>query len=433
MRTLAVVAALAVALLAARAGLPANAFAAGSASRAVGFIEDAQNSDGGFGAKKGGASDPVATLWASAALLAAGKHPRDEFLKNGRSAEDYVVGHLGAYGSLEQLGLLALVQNTSRLGASAFGHPLDKISARLSESAVRADPRGVAFAIFGLLAADTPGARSAARSAAQSLLASTTSDGAWGPDGNADSASTAIVLQALAATGVANRDSPQVVSGFGYLGNAQINDGAIAESTRVDKASAGGSVAATAYAIQAVNAFGWPMIRTSTGKTLKQGLTDYQQQTSGGLTSRGGQYSQVPPSVVETSQAFPPSTASPSGWRRCAAPVAGPTPRASARRRREPRREPSTTTRRSARAPAPRRTAPAAAAPAPATACPTRERSRERSQAAAERSTRTRPRARAPAAPPRRTERRDPPRGREEPPRPRRPPPAAATRSAAAS
>lgn len=305
MRTLAVVAALAVALVAARAAAPAAASAAGSASRAVGFIEDAQNSDGGFGAKKGAASDPLATLWASAALLAAGKHPRDEFLKNGRSAEDYLVGHLGAYSSLEQLGLLALVQNTSRLGADAFGHPLDKITARLSQSAVRADPRGVAFAIFGLLSADTPGARRAAGAAAQALLASTTSDGAWGPDGNADSASTAIVLQALAATGVANRDSPQVVSGFGYLADAQINDGAIAESTRVDKASAGGSVDATAYAIQAVNAFGWPMIRTSTGKTLKQGLTDYQQQTSGGLTSKGGQYSQVPPSVVETSQAFP--------------------------------------------------------------------------------------------------------------------------------
>ncbi|MDO8189546.1 prenyltransferase/squalene oxidase repeat-containing protein, partial [Conexibacter sp. CPCC 205706] len=305
-RRVALAVALLLALVAAPllAGAPA-AHAAGSASRAVGFIEDAQNSDGGFGAKKGGASDADATLWASVALLAAGKHPRDEFLKNGRSAEQWLVGHLGAYGSLEQLGLLALVQNTSRLGASAFGHPLEKIEARLSESAVRADPRGAAFAIFGLLSADSGSARAKARAAAQSLLTATTSDGAWGPDGNADSSSTAVVLQALAATGVADRDAPQVRSGFDYLRAAQINDGALAESTRLDKASAAGSVSATAYAIQAVAAFGVPPIRTQTGKTLAQGLTDYQQQTSGGLTSKGGQYSQVPPSVVETAQAFP--------------------------------------------------------------------------------------------------------------------------------
>lgn len=295
---------LALVLLAGAAGV-SDASAAGNASRAVGFVEEAQNRDGGFGAQKGGASDPLATLWASAALLAAGKNPRDEFLKNGRSAEDYLVAHAGSYTSLEQLGLLALVQNASRLGASAFGRPLDKLRPRLSESAVRADPRGVAFAIFGLLSADSGQARATARSAAQSLLASTTSDGAWGPDGNADSASTALVLQALAATGVANRDTPQVASGFAYLRNAQVNDGAIAESTRVDKASAGGSVAATAYMIQALNAFGLGSIRTSTGKTERQGLTQYQQQSSGGLTSKGGIYSQVAPSIVETSQAFP--------------------------------------------------------------------------------------------------------------------------------
>ncbi len=293
------------ALLVAAGPLAARAEAAGSASRAVGFIEEAQNRDGGFGAKKGGASDPLATLWASAALLAAGKNPRDEFLKNGRSAEDYLTGHLGAFTTLEQLGLLALVQNTGRLGASAFGHPLDKLVARLSDSAVRADPRGAAFAIVGLLSADSGSATAKAREAARSLLNATTSDGAWGPDGNADSSSTAVVLQALAATGVANGDAPQVRSGFDYLRAAQINDGALAESTRLDKASAAGSVAATAYAIQAVAAFGEPMIRTATGKTLKQGLTDYQQQASGGLTSKGGQYSQVPPSVVETAQAFP--------------------------------------------------------------------------------------------------------------------------------
>src|SRR5437899_2087054 len=61
-------------------GAPAT-LAAGDASRAAGFIESAQNMDGGFGARRHRASDPRATLWASVALLAAKKNPRDEFLR----------------------------------------------------------------------------------------------------------------------------------------------------------------------------------------------------------------------------------------------------------------------------------------------------------------------------------------------------------------
>jgi Prenyltransferase and squalene oxidase repeat len=294
------VAALLAVLLAGPSAAPAAA--AGNASRAVGFVESAQNADGGFGATRGGASDPLATVWASVALLAAGKHPRDEFLKNGRSAEDWLVGHLGAYASLEEVSLLALVQRTSGLGASAFGNPLGKVTSRLSEAEVRAAPRGAAFAIFALLAA---GDRRTAGQAAEALLAATTSDGAWGPDGNADAASTALVLQALAATGAVTRDTPQVRSALAYLTAAQVNDGSIAASTRVDRATAGGSVAATAWTMQALSALGLGAIRTATGKTVAQGLTQYQQQTSGGLTSKGGIYSRAAPSVVETAQAFP--------------------------------------------------------------------------------------------------------------------------------
>lgn len=304
MKRLLLALALATALLGASPAADAEA-ARGNASRAVDFIESAQNRDGGFGAQRGRASDPLATLWATVALLAAGKNPRDEFLKNGRSAEDYLVGHLGAFSSLEELGLLALVQHASKLGAARFGRPLDKLTARLDAGDAQADPGGAAFAIFGLLAADTAEARRTADAAAQSLLAATTSDGAWGPDGNADSRSTALVLQALAAAGAVTRETPQVRSGVAYLRAAQVNDGSIAESTRVDKASAGGSVTATAYTMQALTALGLPPIRTPTGKTVAQGLTQYQQQTSGGLTSKGGIYSQVAPSVIETAQAFP--------------------------------------------------------------------------------------------------------------------------------
>ncbi len=84
---------------------PGTALAGGNASRAAAFLESAQNSDGGFGAKQGGSSEPTATLWASLALLAGGKNPNDEFLKNGHSADQYLASHAGEMTSLEQLGL----------------------------------------------------------------------------------------------------------------------------------------------------------------------------------------------------------------------------------------------------------------------------------------------------------------------------------------
>lgn len=279
--------------------------ARGNASAAAGFIEDAQNKDGGFGAHQGKQSDPRATLWASVALLAAGKNPRDEFLKRGRSADDYLVAHRSQYTTLGDLGLLTVVQRTGRFGAALYGNPGQKLTDRLSQDVVRTDPKGVALAVFGLLAVDTDSSRQKAASAAQALLASRTSDGAWGPKGNADSVSTALVLQALAATGAAGTGNDAVRSGLAYLHAAQTNDGSIIESTRLDKATTGGSVAATAFTLQALDALGVSTLKTSSGKSVRQGLTQYQQRGSGGLTSKGSQYSIVAPSVIETAQAFP--------------------------------------------------------------------------------------------------------------------------------
>ena len=295
-------AALAAAILVTALALPAMAGAKGNASAALGFVESAQNRDGGFGSTQRGRSNPKATVWASVALLAGGKNPRDEFLKDGKSAEDYLAAHHGELRSLEDLALLAIVQETARLGASRFGSPAKKLAGRLSVQAVRADPSAAALAVFALLAA---GDRSKAAQTAQALAGSRTFDGAWGPNGNADSASTALVLQALAATRTASPSSAEAKGGLAYLHRAQNNDGAITASTRADKATTGGSVAATAFTVQALKALRAGTLRTSGGKTVRDGLTQYQQESSGGLTSRGSVYSPVPPSVVETAQAFP--------------------------------------------------------------------------------------------------------------------------------
>jgi hypothetical protein len=113
------------------------------------------------------------------------------------------------------------------------------------------------------------------------------------------------VLQALAVSGVASASTPAVQAGVAYLHRAQGNDGSIAPSIRADQAIASGSVTATAFTIQALQALGLPALATPTGKTVLEGLTQYQQQGTGGLSSDGSLYSEIPPSVTETAQAFP--------------------------------------------------------------------------------------------------------------------------------
>jgi hypothetical protein len=285
--------------------VPGHARATGNASQAAAFLESAQNSDGGFGSKQGGSSEPTATLWASLALLAGGKNPNDEFLKNGKSADQYIASHAGGLTSLEQLGLLAMVQYGGDFPSGHYGDPVAKISSQLSAESVRTDPAGSALAALGLLAAGTPEAKELATSTAQTLLEIRTSDGAWGPSGNADSASSALALQLLAKTGVVGKTDPVVTSGVTYLAEAQANDGAIAASTRIASAGGHGSVPATAFTVQALAAYGLPPITNETGKTVRYGLTQYQQRGTGGLSSDGSIYSPVRPSVAETAMAFP--------------------------------------------------------------------------------------------------------------------------------
>lgn len=305
---LSLVTAAALALLAALAVDTTSAAAAGSAgnaSVAVGFIEDAQNSDGGFGARQGEKSDPTATLWATVALLSAGKHPADEVLVGGKTLLEYLQAHASSYTSLSDLGLLAMVRASASLPTSDLGAPSDRLTAALTETAVVADPQGAALAVLGLVADGSDDATALATSVAQSLLAGPLADGGWGPGGRSDSASTALVLQALAASGVADKTSPEVAAGVAVLKAAQGNDGSIAVSSRTDLALSSGNVAATAFTVQALQALGLAPLANSNGKTVVDGLTQYQQQTSGGLCDDCAYYSQLTPLVIATAQAFP--------------------------------------------------------------------------------------------------------------------------------
>jgi hypothetical protein len=301
---LAVVGAVLLALLAGPAASQALA-AKGNASAAAGFLESAQNDDGGFGIKHGASSDPTASLWTATALLAAGKNPLDEFNKGGRSLDGYLVAHRSSYRTLAQLGVLALVQGGAGVADGHYGDPAGRLRSALTEAAVRADHRGAALAVLGLLAVGDEVSKQTAAATAQVLLASPLADGGWGEAGSSNSQSTALVLQALAKAGVADTSNSTVQAGTAYLTKAQGNDGSVAVSVRTDQGYNSGDVGATSFAIQAFAALGAGGPRTPTGKTLRDGLTQYQQQTSGGLSSAGSLYDTTfAPSVTETAQAF---------------------------------------------------------------------------------------------------------------------------------
>ncbi len=281
--------------------LAAVASAPGNASSAATFIENAQGSDGGFYETRGHGSSSAASLWATVALLAAGKNPDTEQLNNGATAADYLAAHLSAYRSIEDLGLLAIVEGASGAPAGRYGDPKQQLTGDLTLPAIRADPGGAAIGVIGLLALHDD---AAATGTARALLADPLSDGGWGSAGSSDSRSTALALEAIAQAGVATRTNPVVHAGLGYLHRAQVNDGSIATSDRTD-ASSSGNVAATAFTIQALQALHAPQLQTPTGTTVIAGLTSYQQNTTGGLSPFGAYDTGVAPSVTETAQAYP--------------------------------------------------------------------------------------------------------------------------------
>lgn len=289
-----------IALLAAGV-LAGQARAAGNAASAAGFIESAQNRDGGFAETRGQPSSPAASLWATVALLAAGKNPADEHLNGGASAVDYLAGHLPAYRSLGDLGLLAIVQSASGVPASRFGDPGAQLRTDLTVPEIRGDPGGAALGVIGLLALHANGAAGAA---AQTLPGVQQPDGGWGAPGDSTSASTALVLEALAQSGTSGSAQTSVRRGLAYLHKAQVNDGSIATSDRTD-ASSSGDVGATAFTIQALATMNHGTLRTATGTSVRDGLASYQQLSSGGLSPFGAYDTGVAPSVTQTAQAYP--------------------------------------------------------------------------------------------------------------------------------
>jgi energy-coupling factor transport system substrate-specific component len=223
---------------------------AGATSRAVGYLERAQNSDGGFGGTPGAASNQLHTGWAALGLAGAGRNPAD-VASGGNSIVDYLRANVAALdddvGELERT---ILVVEAAGLDAGDFGGRdlvADLSGRRQSNGSWRANNTWTSFGILALRAGGGPGVRRSARWLARKQ----NRDGGWGFSPRAASSvdDTGAALQALAAAG--RRGTKAMRRGVRFLRRAQNRDGGLPLMPRQSSNSQ-----STSWAVQGVIAAG---------------------------------------------------------------------------------------------------------------------------------------------------------------------------------
>lgn len=264
----------------------------------VRFLQNAQNSDGGFSAdgNSGEPSDPEFTPWAAIALAAAGINPQDQSRPGGESAFAYLADRAGSLTLTTEFERVLLVVDAAGTSPRDFGGvDLQEaiLSRRLPEGAFvheRGDPtpaiNDTVFAILALSPIHEPAVQEVVKSAAgwleteQNTSAGSASEGSWpsvcpktapgcgsDPEGNVDM--TAAAIEALNAAGM--HESEAQSRAFAYLHRVQNPDGGFPEHARTAREATNpeSDTASTSWTVQAIwsageNPEGWR--QQSTGK-----------------------------------------------------------------------------------------------------------------------------------------------------------------------
>ncbi|HZO05229.1 MAG TPA: prenyltransferase/squalene oxidase repeat-containing protein, partial [Solirubrobacterales bacterium] len=191
--------------------------AKGTLDRAVRFLQEAQNLDGGFGGEVGGASDPGFSSWAAYALAAAGINPQDQSQQGGVDVYTYLTRNTDGLEQTTDFDRVALVAIASDTSPFEFGRvrPIERMLERqLPDGSFTQKPgqkqgwvNATVWSIFPLSTIDARWAEESVRRAAQWLLDNQRSDGGWGwgaggDGGLVDTDTTGAVIQALNAAGM---------------------------------------------------------------------------------------------------------------------------------------------------------------------------------------------------------------------------------------
>jgi hypothetical protein len=246
----------------------------------VRYLQNAQNSDGGFGGQPGAASDPDFSAWVALALAAAGINPQDQMRPGGLDAYAYLLQHASELTAANaecarsscttELERVLLVVDASGTSPHDFGG-VDLVKELLERQlpdgsfpheagAARAGMNDTIFAILSLSAVGEPAVQDSVRRAADWVIAAQNSDGSWpatcpktvagcsapGEDPRGEVDMTGAAVEALSASGRNGSESQQ--RAFDYLERAQSLDGGFPEFLGEPESN----VASTAWAVQAI-------------------------------------------------------------------------------------------------------------------------------------------------------------------------------------
>lgn len=210
------------------AGAQEDPFGAGEgkqrAKRALWFLQEAQNPDGGIPQRRGGDSDPAVSAWAALAVASARISPRDQTVKGGTSLWEYLRDQSGELQSTDDLARLALVARAAKSSPDRVGDvtPIATIVARQADAGGIADAGSgtvsVTTTAWAVLALPAGEARTKARK--WLVEARNAKDGGWpaAPGGASDAVATGLALQAL-------RKTVPVTTTFGFLRDIQKTGG----------------------------------------------------------------------------------------------------------------------------------------------------------------------------------------------------------------
>ena len=243
------------AIVAGVAAAPPARAADPAVSRAVRYLESAQNRDGGFGGARRQASGSLYTAWSTMGLAAAGRDVR-RIRRGGRSVADYLAGAARSSrstGDVERtiLGLVAAGANPRRAGGVDLVARL--LRARRRNGSFGGFVNLTAFGVLALRAAGRPASDGTVRRAAAWITGQQNRDGGFnfasrgGPSGIDD---TAGALQALVAAGRPRRRGA-VARAARFLVRQQGLDGGFPLQP-----GAGSNAQSTAWAVQGLVAAG---------------------------------------------------------------------------------------------------------------------------------------------------------------------------------
>lgn len=270
MRRLVTILALSGLLLAASAAAAPNPANQASLDRTVRYLQNAQQTNGGFGAA--GEPSQITSAWTAIALAAAGINPQDQRRPAATDAYSFLASHYRRGIGESECAPLActttlerelMVVNASGTGPHDFSG-VDLVAELLSRK--RADgafphlPGGgqpgvndTIFAVFALVPIGESAAQAAIQPAADWIESIQHANGgwAWSATSTRDEVDmTGAAIQALIAAGRGRNDA--VEAGIAYLRKAQNPDGGFPEFPGNPESN----VASTAWAVQAIWAVG---------------------------------------------------------------------------------------------------------------------------------------------------------------------------------